>query len=193
MPEPKKTLVFFEGDDDKAFLEKLRDAKIWQAEWQLAERDKKKEEHKGKDRLIRQLLPFVSPRNGVGGHAVVLIDLDDNSLEQLTEWFSKLLEKDVRPLPLEVGPVNRRVSSFCIRNGDQVGRVALVGVGLPDNAELKGKYKIERFAIDDWIFLLALNQKVHDAVSDFRGGGKRRPRIVNGIASLRRPCIAAAC
>ena len=75
MPEPKKTIVFFEGDDDKAFLEKLQEANLLPAGWQLANRNK--DQHPGKDGLIRQLLPVVSPVNGIVGRAVVLVDLDD--------------------------------------------------------------------------------------------------------------------
>jgi hypothetical protein len=54
MPETKKTIVFFEGDDDKAFLEELQEAELLPASWQLANRDKN--HHPGKDGLIRQLL-----------------------------------------------------------------------------------------------------------------------------------------
>jgi hypothetical protein len=57
MPEPKKTIVFFEGDDDKAFLEKLQEADLLPPGWQLANRDKS--QHAGKDGLVRQLLPVV--------------------------------------------------------------------------------------------------------------------------------------
>src|SRR5438552_8451483 len=124
MPDPKKTLVFFEGDDDKAFLEKLRDARIWPEGWQLAER--MKEQHPGKDGLIRQLLPVVSPKNGIGGHAVVLIDLDDLSVDQLAAWFKMALTQELQKTAAEVqvqdGPSEGRVRSFRLVLGEKTGR-----------------------------------------------------------------------
>jgi hypothetical protein len=170
MPEPKKTLVFFEGDDDKAFLEKLRDARIWPAGWQLAER--MKEQHPGKDGLIRQLLPVVNPKNGIGGHAVVLVDLDDLSADKLAVWFSTTLTQELHKTAADVqvqdGAADGRVRSFRIVFGEKAGRVALLAIGCPDDEELKSTYKIDRFAIDDWVFRLALNQTVYEAVSDLK-------------------------
>ncbi len=168
MPETKKTLVFYEGDDDKVFLQKLRDAGIWPAEWDLAARTK--EQFSGKDGLIRQLLPVVNPENGVGGHAVVLIDHDEMSIDERAEWFKKNLSDEISRTASVVqvvdGPTEGRVKSYRIVSGDRAGKVALVVVGHPADEELKNTYKIDRFAIDDWVFRLALNQSVYEAVSD---------------------------
>ena len=170
MAEPKKTLVFFEGDDDKAFLEKLLNAKLLPGGWQLATRTK--DQHPGKDGLIRQLLPIVSPSNGIGGHAVVLIDLDEFDRNQRVEWFRTSLTEEIKTAAPDVrvsdGPAEGRISSFRVTLGDRAGRVALIGVGHIDDDALKNTYKIDRFAIDDWVFRLALNRTVYDAVSDLK-------------------------
>jgi hypothetical protein len=70
--------LYFEGDDDSAVLQGLKKAKLLPGESEIAERDKKLAQ--GKDGLVKQLFPFISPANGVGGKAVVLIDLDSLSL-----------------------------------------------------------------------------------------------------------------
>jgi hypothetical protein len=171
MPEPKITRVYFEGDDDSAFLDKLRAAGIWPSGWELAQRDKN--QHPGKEGLIRQLLPFINPKGGVGGHAAVLIDLDGFPSEaELASWFKKEMEKelgnDASELQFQAGPADGRVRSFRLDLGDRVGRVALIAVGCPNDDELKTIYQISRFAIDDWVFRLALNETVFEAVNDFK-------------------------
>lgn len=170
MPEPKKTIVFFEGDDDKAFLEKLQEAGLLPTSWQLAKRDK--EQHSGKDGLIRQLLPVVSPVNGIPGKAVVLVDLDELTPPQRVEWFrstmTEALQKDQKyaGVALQIAASTGRVQCFRLLSGDRAGHAAVVPVGHPDDTELNRQYQIDRYAIDDWVFRLALNQKVFESVSD---------------------------
>lgn len=173
MPEPKKTIVFFEGDDDKAFLEKLQEANLLPAGWQLANRNK--DQHPGKDGLIRQLLPVVSPVNGIVGRAVVLVDLDDLTPAQRAEWFrsamAEALQKDRKyaGVTLQAAAMIGRVQGFRLVSGARVGHAAVVPVGHPDDMELNEKYQIDRFAIDDWVFRLALNQRVFESISDLSG------------------------
>src|SRR5437870_4541233 len=94
MPELKRTLVFYEGDDDKAFLEKLKEVNLLPGGWQIANRSK--EQHPGKDGLVRQLLPVVSPVNGIDGRAVVLVDLDEMTPAKRADWFSLALADALR-------------------------------------------------------------------------------------------------
>lgn len=173
MPESKRVVVFFEGDDDKAFLEKLQDANLLPAGWQLASRNK--DQHPGKDGLIRQLLPVVSPVNGIDGRAVVLVDLDDLTPPQRLEWFrlamTEALQKGQKyvGVSLEAAASIGRVQGFRVVSGDRAGHAAVVPVGHPDDTELNKQYQIDRFAIDDWVFRLALNPKVFESVSDLSG------------------------
>lgn len=173
MPEQKKTIVFFEGDDDKAFLEKLRDADLLPTGWQLANRSK--DQHPGKDGLIRQLLPVVSPIDGIAGRAVVLVDLDELSPLQRIEWFqaetTKLLKQESKYAGVTFEGVDAigRVQGFRLTSGERVGHMAVVPVGHPDDAAFNGQYQIDRFALDDWVFRLALNQKIFESMSDLSG------------------------
>lgn len=154
MSKPKFTIVYFEGDDDKAFLEKLSEAKLLPPDWELARRDKQKDPP-GKDGVVRQLIPFVC----LGANVVALINLDDLSVDQLVEWFRKNLIAEIKSPNAVVsdGPTDGRVTSFRVNTGDIVGKVALIGVGLIDDHELKNTYKVDRFAIDDWVFRLDWN------------------------------------
>jgi len=172
MPDTKQTVVFFEGDDDKAFLEKLLEVGLLPAGWQLANRDKN--QHPGKDGLIRQLLPVISPVDGIGGRAVVLVDLDEMTALQRLAWFrTQLTEalKDQKYASVELadGASQPRIQSFRLASEARVGHAVAVVVGQPDDADLNAKYQIDRFAIDDWVFRLALNQRVFENVSDLRG------------------------
>ncbi|HVC94343.1 MAG TPA: hypothetical protein VND64_11670 [Pirellulales bacterium] len=170
MPDPKKKVVFFEGDDDKAFLEALQEAKLLPEGWQLANRNK--QQHPGKDGLVRQLLPVVSPVNGIDGRAVVLVDLDDLSPTERVAWFRSAIDEALRNEPkyagvvLESSGARGRVQGFRLISGDRVGHVAVVPVGHPDDADLNEQYGIDRFAIDDWVLRLALNQRVFQNVGD---------------------------
>lgn len=175
MPEQKKTIVFFEGDDDKAFLEKLLEPGILPNGWQLANRDKS--QHPGKDGLVRQLLPVVSPVNGIDGRAVVLIDLDDLTPAGTVEWLRSKLADDVSNDPkfagvsVEMAGSKGRVQIIRLVSGSRSGHLAVVPVGHPDDAVLNAQYHIDRFAIDDWVFRLALNKQVFESVGDLQGVG----------------------
>lgn len=145
MPEPKKTIVFYEGDDDKAFLEKLDEAGMLPAGWQLANRDKT--QHAGKEGLVRQMLPVVSPVNGVDGRAVVLVDLDELTPPQRVEWLraalAEALQKDQKfaGVSLHVAASKGRVQSVRLVSGERVGRLAVVPVGHADDTEFNAQYQ----------------------------------------------------
>lgn len=172
MPDIKQTLVFFEGDDDKAFLEKLLEAGLLPAGWQLANRDKN--QHPGKDGLIRQLLPVISPVDGIGGRAVVFVDLDEMTAIQRLAWFraqltDALKDQKYANVVLADGATQGRIQSYRLASGTLVGHAVAVPVGQPDDADLNTKYQIDRFAIDDWVFRLALNQRVFERLAELQG------------------------
>src|SRR5438552_36021 len=122
------------------------------------------------DSLQAHLAPFVRPADGVGGSAIVLIDLDNLSVDQLFTWFAKQLagELKITAPPLEVELMrspNARAGLFAIKSAERVGHVVLVPVGVPDDGLLKA-FLIERFAIDDHILRLVREQAVYEAVSE---------------------------
>jgi hypothetical protein len=171
MPEPKEILIFYEGDDDKAFLEKLLDAGHLTSHCRTAGRSK--EHHPGKDGLVRQLLAFIRPMTGVGGDAVVLVDIDELTFDQRFIWFRDQIARDLSgsfpQVNVEEGPrLNERVRLLHLVAGDMRGRVALIPAGIPDDPRLTQHYKVDRFAIDDWILRLVDHERVFGAVSELK-------------------------
>ena len=172
MPETKRIVVYFEGDDDKAFLEQLLEAKALPADCQLAVRDKK--HHPGKDGLIAQLLPQVSPANGLGGQAIVLLDLDEFDPAGRAEWFQAELRKALAANPSYAGvtvaahAVQGRIHLLHLVAGERQGRIAFVPVGAWGDADWSKPRGIDRFALDDWTLKLAECPAAYRAVSDFK-------------------------
>lgn len=56
-----------------------------------------------------------------------------------------------------------------LTSGEKTGAVALVGVGLSTDEDLRTSYGIEEFAIDDHIFDLSRDPDVFAAIPDFVG------------------------
>lgn len=169
MADLKKVLVYFEGDDDKSFLEALRDHGKLPSNWQIAVRSK--QDHPGKDGLVRQLLAFVRPVSGVGGDAVVLVDLDELTFSQRIDWFRTRLRdalgSAVPPVTLADIPIEHpRIRGFSLTANGHSGRVVLCPMGLPGD-ELLGSYGIDQFAIDDWLLKLCRVPAVHGAIAEF--------------------------
>lgn len=170
MPDTKRIVVYYEGDDDKAVLEQSKALACLPAEWDIAKRSR--DQHPGKDGLVDQLLPFIRPDAGVGGHAVVLIDLDDLSHAKIAEWFQARLTAAlqhaggaaVNLTATEAG----RITSYRLKAGDREGRVVLVPVGLPEAADLRTEFGVDRFAIDDHVLNLVRNEGVYAAVSELK-------------------------
>jgi len=171
MAETRHIMIYYEGDDDRAVLEKLRAAKLLPEGCDLAKRSK--QDHPGKDGLVRQLLPFVRPANGVGGRAVVILDLDEMTFEQRGSWFRSQLQQELDAHSPTVkiedaAPPNERVRLYHLAAEGKIGRIALVPAGLPGDDVLATTYGIDRFAMDDWLFRLVLDARVFGAVSDLK-------------------------
>lgn len=169
MPDAKRIVVFYEGDDDKAVLEGLRLSNLLPEPCEVAQRAK--DEHPGRDGLVRQLLPVVRPVNGLGGRAIVMLDLDDLSADQLTDWLRTQVAAGTRgvspPLELTERKSNsRRVALLSVSSGDLSGQVAIVPVGLNEDPELRGAYGVDRFAVDDHILRLVRDHRVYTAISE---------------------------
>ncbi len=170
MAEPKLIRVNYEGDDDRVVLEGLQKRTLVPDSWEIAIRDKA---HQGKDGLITDLTPFIRPIGGVGGSAIALIDLDDLTIEQLNEWFQRQLQRiatTTHPTMTcqSTQSPSGRISLSTLFAGELSGRVVLIAVGIPDDATLRGEFGIERFAVDDYVLRLVLNERVFAAVSEFK-------------------------
>ncbi len=158
--------IYFEGDDDKAVLEGLGDAKLLPAGVELAKRDKQKS---GKDGLANELWPFVDPTM-VGGRAVVLVDYDDRTADQLGQWFEKLLaERGSNRVAVESVPGgSSNVRQYRLSAEERTGGVVLCAVGLPEDSELKNLYGLRKYAMDEYPLRLVRNEAAYTATGDFR-------------------------
>jgi hypothetical protein len=85
--------------------------------------------------------------------------------------MTEALQKDPKyaGVTLQVGEAKGRVQGFQLIGGDRIGHTAIVPVGHCDDRDLNARYQIDRFAIDDWVFRLALHQKVFESISDLSG------------------------
>jgi len=97
----------------------------------------------------------------------------EKNREQCIGWFRTALEKSIRDLPsyagvsLDSSAEQSRIPLFRLTGGNRVGHVVFVPVGCPEDDEVNRAYRIDRFAIDDWVFRLALSRTVFERVSDF--------------------------
>ncbi len=165
MPDHKKVTVYYEGDDDKAFLEKLQENHLLYDHWQIVKRDKSS--HPGKDGLIGQLIPFVSPINGIDGKAVVLIDLDKQNRAALFDWFHREITQKAGEHVVVTQDRQLRVCCYNLTANGRAGHVVLVPVGDPDDIDFIAKYGIKSHALDDWTFKLILQQDIYSSISEF--------------------------
>lgn len=169
MADTKRVRVYYEGDDDRVVLEGFRHLRLLPDSWEIAKRDK---QQSGKDGLVAELVVFVRPVNGVAGDAVVLVDLDDNSADQLCDWFHLRLRDQTKnsdpAITIAVSrPDARRVSAFTLTANAHSGRAILVPVGCCEDIDLCQRYSVDRFAIDDHILRLVSDERVYSAVSEF--------------------------
>jgi len=168
MPEHKLVQVYYEGDDDRAVLQGLLGAGLLPTGLKIADRDRN---HPGKDGIIDDYIPFVRPANGVGGTAVVLMDLDELKPEELEAQLRKQvlakLQGSVPKITLnEERSQSGRVMVLTLSAGAHTGRVALVRVGLNEDAAFLARYGCTKFAVDDHVLRLACEEPVYSAVSE---------------------------
>ncbi|MGH7140632.1 MAG: hypothetical protein ACREHD_33280, partial [Pirellulales bacterium] len=94
---------------------------------------------------------------------------------QAVDWFRAALagalheDEKYADVTLELAASQGRVQGMRLVKADRAGSIAVVPVGCPDDAALNTQYGIDRFAIDDWVFRLALDRRVFESVSDFEG------------------------
>lgn len=168
MAEPRIIRVYYEGDDDRNFLEKLKERKLLPENWEIAQRDKSRP---GKDGMVQDLAPFVRPLNGVGGSAVALADLDEQDAGQMRNWSLGQLTKYVAGEGIAITSresSSPRVSAFAVSGGNRSSQVVFVAVGLSEDSVLCQTHGHDRFAMDDYVLRLVCDSSVYAGVSDFQ-------------------------
>ena len=150
----------------ESFLEILNKNKQLPRDWKITPQD---DRHSGKDAVFTRLKPFISPIDGLDGRAVLLLDLDERTYDQFFVWVAGKL-RALMPSEIEIvsHPPESRLQLFEFRHENRVGHLVVVAVGRPNHEELKSKYGVECFSMDDWVFPLSHIDAVHTASGDFR-------------------------
>lgn len=163
MPDSKLIRLYYEGDDDRNVLERMKGGGLLAGNVEVAKRNK---DRQGREGMVQDLAPFV----GIGGRAVALTDLDDHGIEGLPKWFRDTLQavlaKEEPPGTLKTQErISDRISTFACTSNQHTGHVALIAVGLPEDEEIKS-WQIDRFAIDDYLLRLARDSQIYNANPD---------------------------
>jgi hypothetical protein len=162
MPEPKRIKVVYEGDADRAVLRGLVGYRLLPDHVEPADRPAG-----GKDELARAVAPYLpmSAIDGLAGRTIALRDADDLSAPAIGSWFLERLREHLSSgegaprLELVDPQAGARMSKVEVTHGDRRGRVAVISVGLPEDAPTN--LGITRFAMDDYVLRLARDEKVY--------------------------------
>ncbi len=180
--------VLCEGDEDRSLATALvRDAAFaggLKVE-KLAESDRRQFPDGMEGLADRAALYVPTARGELGGRVVVLRDLDGDALPEVHTWFEGRLRAAVGPGDAEAvvtrersGP-DERVSLFSIERRGIVGRVAVVGVGLPEARERH--FDVVQFTSDDYVLRALLDPAVYAAAQQAERDNEFR-RIDGAVA-----------
>ncbi|HNC99535.1 MAG TPA: hypothetical protein PKW90_25605, partial [Myxococcota bacterium] len=141
MPDPKRFLVYFEGDVDRAVLAALERAGGLPPRLELA----KKQPRQGQEAVVAQVGGIAAAS---GLHGVLCLDLDDRDPERLGTWAAAQLASH----GAELAPASHERVRL-LRVG--VGAVAIVPVGLPRPAHpLLAEWELLNATMDDYLVRL---------------------------------------
>jgi hypothetical protein len=110
-----------------------------------------------------------SAADGLPGRVLVLRDLDDLRPEEVGRWFCRKLQDELDRRHAAVTPAltcavegNPRLALIEVSTGSRVGRVAIIAVGIPEDAA--ENHGIAQFAIDDYVLRLVRDRGTYEAV-----------------------------
>ncbi|MBI4704463.1 MAG: hypothetical protein HY744_25450 [Deltaproteobacteria bacterium] len=150
----RRIVLFVEGDDDRALLDALADARLLPTELQIS-----RQQAAGWANLYADVATFVRARDGASGLAIALRDVDSPEEEQShVDQFLRLLDGP-KPIP---EPGNGRVRAWEVAGG---GRAALVLVGLEGDDALAA-LGVRRYAGDDYVLRLVLDEPVYGGIPE---------------------------
>ena len=162
--------VLCEGDEDRALAAAvIRDAAfagVLKVE-KLPDADRRRLPDGMEGLADRAALYVPTARGELGGRVVVLRDLDGDALPAVHAWFEMRLRAAVGPgdaesvVTREPTGDDERVSLFRVRRRGIEGRVALVGVGLPEARERH--FGVVQYTSDDYVLRALLDPVVYRA------------------------------
>jgi hypothetical protein len=165
--------TLYEGDDDGSVLSTLAAQGLLPAGLEVVQRHHRRV-NPGKDGMVKDIAALINPIGGAGLSAVAIRDADDLSSDQIRDWFTDRINAELPthtpPLQVTSHVGGANVWHFRVEAPGllRVGRAVVVSAGLPGGVAAT-HYKIIQFAIDDYVLLLAREQQVYDAVSEFKG------------------------
>lgn len=167
MPDERRHSLLYEGDDDKAVLEGLEAAGLIPPRIEIMKRSPTKP---GESGLVLQLATLVSPVNGIDARTIALIDFDDRTSDALAKWFASTLKAAVNSSEVTIERVGvGHLAKWTLSANGRVGHVVLVPVGVNSSQDqVNIDFGIQRFAMDDWVLRLLLDERVYSAVGEFK-------------------------
>jgi hypothetical protein len=165
--------VYYEGDEDKIVLEGFSKAGLLSPHWQIAARGKEqKKKFDGWTGMVKQMALVMAP--GVPSRFVALIDFDSFQPDQVYQRVATELAKH---LPKELGivavsePAHPRLRKMIVSGEGHERIVVMIPVGLPESALLRDHYKLEEFAMDDYLLNLIRDPSIYEAA------GKKESKV----------------
>ncbi len=158
MPEDLELHLFSEGMEDRAVLEQLKASGLIPPHLacvQPADRDAG-----GADYAASQAIAHLRSRM----RALLLRDMDGNAPDDIRPWFErKLGDAELHRRRIQ-GSCSDRVHAWEVGGPNGPTRTAVVAVGLPGDRTLSEEYKLTRFAMDDYVLLLAREESLYEQV-----------------------------
>ncbi|GEM_PF-4722114 len=163
MSSGRRIHLLTEGDDDRVVVQQLQLAGLVDPVFEILERDKSREG--GFDLM---LAAAADGPLAAGKRVLVLRHLDDLSPAGVFAWLEEGLKKRRWAVQHRLGPASPRTACLTVHRDDVQARIAVVAVGLPGDPSLAER-SLTRFAMDDFLLLLAKERAVYDAVSEMAG------------------------
>ncbi len=156
-----------EGDHDRAVLNALQVAGLLSDNLEIGKKPVRSkagdaEPEDGTERLLFDAARFAAIS---GTLTVVVRDNDRLQPEGLAKWLHAGLKRQ-HNMPA-VGELADKLPSaiFAVEHG---GRLALIGAGLNQDAELCARFGLDSFTMDDYVLRLAVCQEIYERVSQLR-------------------------
>lgn len=190
MAEEKRIRVFCEGDTDRVVIDAILAGAGLNRVAECV--DPRKQGATGRDALIEVVASHLSVNPPLRA-PVVIRDLDGDSPEKVAAWVVHEVGRHLgrgRATPA-VQPTESEQVKKIVLNNDRT--IMLVAVGLPEDPLLKAR-EISRFAMDDYLLVLAHDKDVYCRLSEFRSVSHEATfrKVDEMVALLRGNKIAVA-
>ena len=156
-----------EGDHDRAVLNALQAAGLLPENLEIGKKPDRAtiaggEPEDGTGRLLFDAARFAAI---AGTLTVVVRDNDKLSPEGLKKWLHAGLKKQHNMPAVEELADKSPNLMFAVEHG---GHVALIGAGLNQDSDLRNRFGLDSFTMDDYVLRLAVRQEIYEQVAQLR-------------------------